>query len=77
MRTYPGGEVEYDENDVRGVIGAEITATSLRKVAKRIGMSPAYLSDIMRNRRAISESVAGYFGFDREIYTEIIFRKKP
>jgi transcriptional regulator with XRE-family HTH domain len=66
----------YTEEDVIRAIRDEISESSLRKVAVKIGISAAYLSDVMRGNRAVSESVAASFGFQREIVTEVIFRKR-
>jgi hypothetical protein len=38
-------------------------------------MSAAYLSDVLRGNRKISEAMASSFGFEREIVTEVTFRK--
>jgi hypothetical protein len=44
--------------DVLLKLKARIAASSLRKVAAEIQVSPAYLSDVMRGRRDISHNLA-------------------
>ena len=40
------------------------------KAAKKLGVSPAYLSDILKNRRAISDKVSKKLGYQRIITYE-------
>lgn len=54
----------------------ECEMSSLRKVAARYGISPAYLSDMIRGNRAISERVAAILGFDKNTSTVTTFTKK-
>jgi hypothetical protein len=61
--------------DILEIIGKRIKESSLRTVAKEIEVSPAYLSDVMRNRRSVSDTIAGKFGFERIVKTEVVFRK--
>lgn len=65
----------FTQDDVLAVIRVRTEATSIRAVARELGLSAAYLSDILLGRRAVSETVAEAFGFQREIVTEIRFRK--
>lgn len=63
-----------------GVIAAirkETEGSSLRQAAKRFGISAAYLSDILRGNREISDRIAAKFGFTREVkvITKVVFRK--
>jgi hypothetical protein len=66
---------EYTQADVLAVIRQEIDESSLRKTAKRISVTPAYLSDIMRGNRQVSQTIAEVYGFDREVITKVVFRK--
>ena len=67
---------KFSEEDILDVISKEIKLTSLRKTAARVGISAAYLSDIMRRNRGISENVANAFGFQQVIVVSVTFRKK-
>jgi plasmid maintenance system antidote protein VapI len=60
---------------VLDVIKARIGKSSLRTVARELELSAAYLSDVVRGRRAVSDTIAYKFGFDREIKTEVVFTK--
>lgn len=64
------------EQDVLQTIRKEIEGSSLRKVAEKTGVDAANLSRMLRGERALSESVAEAFGFEREAVTKVIFRKK-
>ena len=66
----------FTEEEVKSVIWAETNRTSLRKTALRSGFSAPFLSDILRGNRGVSENVAKAFGFEREIITQVIFRKR-
>lgn len=57
------------------IIRKDVEKTTLRKTAKRIGVTPAYLSDILRERRDISQTVAGLYGFERQAIKEVFFLK--
>lgn len=65
----------FTEEEVKSAIWAEVNKSSLRKTAVRSGFSAAFLSDILRGNRGVSENVAKAFGFEREIITEVVFRK--
>lgn len=65
----------YTQTEVLAVIAQEAEETSVRAVARRLGMNAGYISDILLGRRGISEAVAEAFGFEREIVTEVRFRK--
>lgn len=67
---------KFSEEDILEVISKEIKLTSLRKTAARVGISAAYLSDIMRRNRGISDNVANAFGFQQVIVVSVTFRKK-
>lgn len=65
----------YTREDVVAAIQKEIDKTSLRQTAKRIGISAGYLSDVLKGNRHVSETMAGAFGFTREVVTQFVFRK--
>jgi hypothetical protein len=66
----------FTESDVIEAIRIEVSETSLRQTARRIEVSAPYLSDILRGNRGVGEKVAEAFGFEREIQTRILFRRK-
>ncbi len=63
------------EADVLRVIEAQIKKLGIRGAARFYKISPAYLNDIQKHRRNISESVARKFGFVRERIVIVTFRK--
>jgi hypothetical protein len=65
----------YTTEDVLKVIRAEIEKSSYRKLAAEKGISLGSLADVVSERTGISETVAGAFGFVREVTTEVKFRK--
>jgi transcriptional regulator with XRE-family HTH domain len=65
----------YSQDDVLKVIRQETDSTSIRQTAKRLGISPAYLSDVLLGNRGVSENIAAAFGFKRIITSEIRFKK--
>jgi plasmid maintenance system antidote protein VapI len=66
----------YTESEVVERIKRETQTTSLRRVARQIGVSAGYLSDIINGNRAVSDNMALAFGFERETKTTVVFRKK-
>lgn len=59
---------------------AEITgfcdASSQAQVARSIGVSRAYMSDILKGKRSISKKVAKFFGYSVEVLPATrIFKK--
>jgi hypothetical protein len=67
------GKTPLTEAQVRAEIRKVVDESSLRKTAKEYQLSPAYLSDILNERRDVSEYVAGLFGFDKEVTTVVKF----
>lgn len=65
----------FTQEEVLDVIRRDVNASSARQVAIRIGVSAAYLGDIINGNRPVSEFVASSFGFEREIQTTVVFRK--
>jgi transcriptional regulator with XRE-family HTH domain len=63
------------QDDVLNAIRAEVKNSSVRAVARRIGVSAAYISDVLLDKRQVSERLARLFGFEREIIKEVVFRK--
>lgn len=47
------------------VIKTKAAMSSQSEVAKELGVSPQYLSDILREKRSVSEAVAAKLGFER------------
>jgi hypothetical protein len=66
----------FTHDDVLAAVRKEVAETSLLATAARIGVSAAFLGDVLRGNRGISEKVAESFGFHREIQTKVLFRKK-
>lgn len=69
---------ELTQDDVLEAIRKETAKSSLRKVAIDIEVSAAFLSDVLRGRRDVSDKVAEAFGFIREvrITKQVVFRRK-
>lgn len=65
----------YTQDQVLETIRVRTEGSSISGVARELGLSKAYLSDILLGRRAVSEQVAKHFGFRREIVTEVRFLK--
>lgn len=63
----------YSQDDVIQAMCKEAEDTSLQAVAKRVGVTAAYLVDVKKSRRPVSEKLARAFGFERQIIT--VFRK--
>lgn len=67
---------QFTQDEVLAVIRKEVDETSMTKVAARIGVSLALLSYVLSGDRAVSDSLAEAFGFEREVTTKVIFRKR-
>jgi hypothetical protein len=65
----------FIESDVLKVIQAKIDKLGIRGTARLYGMSPAHLNDIQKRRRGVSQNVARKFGYERERFVIINFRK--
>lgn len=63
----PGGFVQLRPSDVVRLLLRECDKSSQKKLAEQIGISPQYLSDILKGRREVSESVAEKLGFERVV----------
>lgn len=66
---------KFTADEVLEVLRERIKQASVRKVAEEIGVSSPYLYDILHGNRAISDTVAIALGYEREIVTEVSFRK--
>ena len=65
----------FTQEDVVADIRKAVEATSVRQTAASIGVSAAYISDILNGNRGISDAIAEAFGYEREIVTKVTFRK--
>ena len=65
MFAYMGKELTTE--DVLKVIREDVAKTSLRKTAIRLGISAAYLSDVLRGNRQVGEDLAACYGFSRTV----------
>ena len=66
----------YSIEDVLGVIRREVEGSSLRAAGGKVGLSAAYLSDILHNRRDVSDEVAKKFGFRKIVTTKVWFERE-
>ena len=64
----------FTEEEVVNHIKLEIGKSTLRKVAKKINVSPAYLSDVVNGNRGVSENMAAAFGMIRMVETKVTFK---
>lgn len=48
------------------VVQKDTGKTSIRLVAREIGVSPSYLHDVINERRGVSLRIAGLFGYKWE-----------
>ncbi len=60
---------------IAGLLSGAASA-SQAQTAKALGISAAYLSDIINGRRDISANVARKFGFERHATTTTFFTKR-
>jgi hypothetical protein len=69
---------ELTTEDVLKVIREDVEKSSLRKTATRIGISAAYLSDVLRGNRQVGEELAAHYGFNRtiKITKEVTFQRQ-
>lgn len=61
------GTVYTADSVMRAIEGLVKLTGSQKEAAKTLGVSPQYLSDILRGRREISDVVARRLGFNREV----------
>lgn len=65
-----------DSNDVLRIIRKRQGQRSLRALATEVGVSPAYLSDVMLGRRPLGPRLLDHFGLERVTVTETTYRRK-
>ena len=58
----------YDEDNIIKILLDLISDSSQKAVAYNLGITPQYLSDILKRRRSISERVAKELGFKKVSY---------
>lgn len=63
--------MENATEQVLHLIREEVKATSLRKTARRIGVSAPFLGDVIRGNRFISEKVADAYGYERRLIKSV------
>lgn len=62
-------QIEYSEEEVRQHLRAYVEeAGSQTEAAKGLGISTAYLSDILHGHRGISAEIAGKLGFVKKTF---------
>jgi transcriptional regulator with XRE-family HTH domain len=54
------------------LLQGKMAGRSLRALAREIGCSPAYLSDIMRGNRSPGPKILAFLGLSREIRTRYV-----
>jgi plasmid maintenance system antidote protein VapI len=67
---------EYSHDQVEKVIRERVARSSLRAVAREIGVSPAYLSDVLLGRRALTDRISLHFGFRKHVEVKTFFVKE-
>lgn len=53
-----------------------IRETSLRQTAAAIGVSAAYLSDIMNGKRKLGPKVSEALGYERQVVRKVVYTRK-
>lgn len=53
--------------EILDMIRRDSAETSQLAVSKLIGVSPSYLGEMLKGTRAISDRVAAYYGFEKEV----------
>lgn len=59
---------KYTENDVVELIALAALITSQKQLAKKFGISPQYLNDILNYNRPLTDKVIEAFGFRKISY---------
>jgi lambda repressor-like predicted transcriptional regulator len=67
-------ETAYTEAEVIAAIRKRTDASSVRQIAREVGVSPGYLSLVLVGKKPVSDTIAELFGFRREVVTEIRFK---
>lgn len=59
--------MRYTDDDIRADLDRAIErAGSIRKLAVKMGITPAYLSSVMRGLKPVGPAVATYLGFEED-----------
>lgn len=58
--------MRYSDEQVRQALQERIEASSLRAVAGEIGITPSFLSQVMRGNAPPSDKLAAYVGFHED-----------
>lgn len=66
----------FTEEDVIAEIQKACDRSSQKDVAEGIGISAPYLSRILAGRDPVTDNIAAAFGYEREVVTQSIFRRK-
>jgi len=54
----------YNASQIESVLRKMVKQTSFRRTAAELGVTAAYVSDILKHRRGLSERIAKALGFD-------------
>jgi phenylalanyl-tRNA synthetase beta subunit len=57
-------ERTYNASQIESVLRKMVKQTSFRRTAAELGVTAAYVSDILKHRRGLSERVARALGFE-------------
>jgi hypothetical protein len=69
-------QADFTEADVRKEIRAKVKTDGLRVTARRLKISPSYLSDVLNLKRGIGPKIAKILGYKRDKITVTVFRKE-
>lgn len=58
----------YDEDNIIKIIQAAVVLSNQKQVSKNLGVSPQYLSDVLKRRRPIADRLLNALGFRRVSY---------
>lgn len=63
----------YQDRDLRADLQQLVNRMSTQKaLAKKIGISPAYLNDILMGRRGLSPKVVKFLGYEKIVCYKVI-----
>ena len=65
----------YTQDDVKEEMRRHFAKSSMCQVAREKGLHYPHLSDVLRGRKNVSDTVAAAFGFIKEVTTVVTFRK--
>lgn len=69
-------ELLITENDFLTVIRTQIGEGSAKDFADRVGVSPQFISDVLKLRRAPTDNLAKAMGYDRIVFFRASRKKK-